>query len=120
MPDEMKLEACPFCGGPAELEHESDHHGAWFNLGCARHWGRVDPDKACVGGRLYYTDPRENEPQAIAAWNARVPLPPPTEEEVQEVARALDAVIDPDFPISDADLADMARAALSAFMARRK
>lgn len=65
------LKPCPFCGAPAELEHGSDHHGEWFNLGCSRHWGRVDPDKACKGGRLWYTEFEQPEATAIEEWNRR-------------------------------------------------
>ena len=60
---------CPFCGAPAELEHDGDHHGKWFNLGCSRHFGRVDPQ--CPGGRLWYTESLDGEASAIAAWNKR-------------------------------------------------
>lgn len=60
---------CPFCGAPAELERDGDHHGEWFNLGCSKHFGRVDPP--CPGGRLWYTASPDNEAEAIAAWNKR-------------------------------------------------
>lgn len=67
-----KLANCPFCGSPAELEHDNDHHGSWFNLGCSQHWGRVKPvENACIGGRLFYTEEPENEAKAIEAWNRR-------------------------------------------------
>lgn len=66
---------CPFCGSAAEIERDSDHHGAWFNLGCSQHWDRVGPDRACPGGRLWYTEPPEDEAEAIAAWNRRAPSP---------------------------------------------
>jgi hypothetical protein len=65
---------CPFCGAPAEIEHGSDHHGEWFNLGCSRHWGK-DLDSPCVGGRLWYTETEVTEDDAIAAWNRRAPSP---------------------------------------------
>lgn len=70
------LKPCPFCGSPAELERHSDHHGGWFNLGCSRHWGNVDPknvdpDAACIAGRMFYTEDPDNEAKAIAAWNTR-------------------------------------------------
>lgn len=68
------IKPCPFCGSEAELEHGSDHHGQWFNLGCSRHWGNVDPDRACVGGRLWYTETEKSEAEAIAAWNTRQAL----------------------------------------------
>jgi len=67
------LKNCPFCGAPAVLENGSDHHGTWFNLGCSRHWGIVpDPDAACIGGRLFYTETEKTETEAIEAWNRRV------------------------------------------------
>ena len=68
------LKPCPFCGSPAELETDNDHHGEWFNLGCSRHWGSVpDPDDGCPGGRLWYTEDPEGMARAIAAWNRRAP-----------------------------------------------
>ena len=69
----MDLRPCPFCGSPAELERASDHHGEWFNLGCSRHWGNVNPDDACPAGRLWYTEDPEKEAAAIEAWNRRAP-----------------------------------------------
>ncbi len=66
------LKPCPFCGAPASLERNGDHHGEWFNLGCSRHWGAVTkPDEGCIGGRLFYTEPPEDLPAAIKAWNTR-------------------------------------------------
>lgn len=65
------LKPCPFCGSSAELEYGSDHHGEWFNLGCSQHWGRADPEQACIAGRLYYTEAEVPLNQAIAAWNRR-------------------------------------------------
>lgn len=65
------LKPCPFCGSEAELERGSDHHGEWFNLGCSRHWGRVEPDTACIAGRIFYTEFEKTEEEAIALWNAR-------------------------------------------------
>ena len=69
-----ELKPCPFCGAPGEIEHGSDHHGAWFNLGCSRHWGHVcDPDHSntCIAGRVFYTETEVSEAEAIAAWNTR-------------------------------------------------
>ena len=67
----IELKPCPFCGADAELEHDNDHHGEWFNLGCSRHWDRVAPDDACVGARLWYTEIVKSEDEAIEAWNTR-------------------------------------------------
>jgi hypothetical protein len=78
-----ELLPCPFCGAPAELERDSDHHGSWFNLGCSRHFGK-DIDDQCPAGRLWYTTAPEKESAALAAWNHRVSAPqeqrPPGEE----------------------------------------
>lgn len=71
-----ELKPCPFCGAPAELEEDSDHHGEWFNLGCSNHWGKIDPDDACCGARLWYTAEPSEKAKAIAAWNRRSPAPP--------------------------------------------
>lgn len=65
------LKGCPFCGSHAEIERGSDHHGSWFNLGCSKHWGNVEPEHACIGGRLFYTETEKTEAEAIAAWNRR-------------------------------------------------
>lgn len=67
---QVELKPCPFCGYPAALEHGSDHHGEWFNLGCSRHWGVTDTP--CVGARLFYTEIDTPEAEAIAKWNTRV------------------------------------------------
>ena len=72
---ETSLKPCPFCGGEAELERDNDHHGEWFNLGCARNWHRVGPDQACPGGYIWYTAGPEEEAEAIAAWNRRATDP---------------------------------------------
>lgn len=68
---DAELLPCPFCGSPADLEHGSDHHGEWFNLGCSRHWGNVEPDQACIGGRLWYTEAELPEDEAVSNWNRR-------------------------------------------------
>lgn len=65
---------CPFCGSPAEIERENDHHGSWFNLGCSRHWGK-GTDNQCIAGRLWYTETETPEAEAVAAWNRRSPDP---------------------------------------------
>lgn len=65
---------CPFCGSPAEIERDNDHHGSWFNLGCSRHWGKsLDAADKCIAGRLWYTESEAREADAIAAWNKRPP-----------------------------------------------
>jgi hypothetical protein len=78
MTEAPELLPCPFCGSPADLERDSDHHGEWFNLGCSRHWGKViDPSSAntCLAGRIFYTEAGRCEGEAIAAWNRRADLP---------------------------------------------
>lgn len=71
---ETELRDCPFCGAPAEMEHGSDHHGTWFNLGCSRHWGHVrNPSytNTCIAGRMFYTETDIPEKDAVAMWNSR-------------------------------------------------
>lgn len=68
---ETTLKTCPFCGSPALLEQNSDHHGEWFNLGCSRHWEAVPDGEDCPGGRIWYTSPPEGMGAAVAAWNRR-------------------------------------------------
>ena len=89
-----ELRECPFCGSPAELERDSDHHGEWFNLGCSRHWGRsVDAAIKCPGGRIWYTAVPEELPAAISAWNRRAHVPAGAGE-VKEVAITPDGLMD--------------------------
>lgn len=83
-----ELMPCPFCGGEAELERDNDHHGEWFNLGCARNWNRMGPDQSCPGGYIWYTAGPEEEAAAIAAWNRR-PASPAVVELVEALADLL-------------------------------
>lgn len=85
MSEREELLGCPFCGSPAELEHGSDHHGEWFNLGCSRHWGK-NPDNVCPGARIWYTEIPEKEADAIKKWNTRLTLPT---DAVERLARKL-------------------------------
>lgn len=86
---ESGLKNCPFCGSPAELERDSDHHGEWFNLGCSRHFDAVpDPDNSCPGGRIWYTEELDNEEAAITAWNTRAPSDAALVEALEPFARA--------------------------------
>jgi len=64
---------CPFCGAPALLEECSDHHGEWFNLGCTNHWDncKIQYEKSCPGGRIWYTADPDEKQKAIKAWNTR-------------------------------------------------
>ena len=94
---ETSLKPCPFCGGEAELERDNDHHGEWFNLGCARNWHRVGPDQACPGGYIWYTAGPEEEAEAIAAWNRRA-----TDPAVAELVEALGAIL-ADIRVFDCD-----------------
>lgn len=64
---------CPFCGSPAALAEESDHHGAFFTLGCSR--------RECRAALLVYTAPAAEEGAAVAWWNTRTPPPPAPEPE---------------------------------------
>jgi len=54
---------CPFCGSPAELVEESDHHGGYFKLGC--------PQQECPGHWAFYTEPIEDLAAALSKWNTR-------------------------------------------------
>jgi hypothetical protein len=102
MGEHTKLFACPFCGADAQIEHGSDHHGTWFNLGCSRHWGSslVDADHGCIGGRIYYTETETPEVEAIAAWNTRAAPPAMDREAVEQIEKLKpgypDYVDDPD------------------------
>ena len=86
------LKNCPFCGSPAELERDSDHHGEWFNLGCSRHFDAVpDPDNSCPGGRIWYTEELDNEEAAVTAWNTRAPSDAAL---VEALEGAIDLIVD--------------------------
>lgn len=94
--EKLVLKPCPFCGSPAVLEHDNDHHGQWFNLGCARHWGNLrHHEEPCIGGRIFYTEAYGEEADAIAAWNRRAPDPVARAEALEEAASRL-ALIEPD------------------------
>ena len=67
----ISLKPCPFCGSPAELEEDSDHHGKWFNLGCSNHWGKRSDEKHCIGARIFYTAAPKEKSGAIEKWNTR-------------------------------------------------
>lgn len=58
------LLACPFCGWPAALRVDGDHHGGYFSLGCSR--------GECCAARVYYTEPVAELDEAIEAWNTRI------------------------------------------------
>lgn len=97
---ETSLKPCPFCGGEAELERDNDHHGEWFNLGCARNWHRVGPDQACPGGYIWYTAGPEEEAEAIAAWNRRA-TDPAVAELVEALTRLCDEFEDATYDMND-------------------
>ncbi len=61
---EPELKSCPFCGEEAVYEENNDHHGDWFNLGCAR--------EKCHAHNAFYTEDLSESKQAIEAWNNRV------------------------------------------------
>lgn len=73
MTTDNPLLPCPFCGSPALLELDQDHHGGWFNLGCSRHFGNTDKD--CPAGRAWYTCGLEEKDEAIRKWNTRAAVP---------------------------------------------
>lgn len=95
----ISLKPCPFCGSPAELEEDSDHHGKWFNLGCSNHWGKRSDEKHCIGARIFYTAAPKEKSGAIEKWNTRAQgaaTPAPTaalteEEREQRIAIVLTA-----------------------------
>lgn len=80
------LEPCPLCGAPALLEHDSDHHGDWFNLGCSNHYEHK-PDDPCPMGRLFYTESCDEESRAIQKWNTRS-----TSSALREMREALESI----------------------------
>lgn len=61
--EKQKLLPCPFCGGEAYLDMDSDHHGEWFNLGCK--------DSDCFMHMAFYTEPPDTQLSAIKQWNTR-------------------------------------------------
>lgn len=77
------LKPCPFCGSPARLVEDSDHHGKWFNLGC----GSDVPDQGepCPAHYAFYTCDPSEKANAVTAWNTRVP-PPSASVEAEPVA----------------------------------
>lgn len=58
-----ELLPCPFCGKPARLDMEGDHHGGFFSLGCCA--------DRCPGRYVYYTESIDCLDTAIARWNTR-------------------------------------------------
>lgn len=73
-----ELKPCPFCGEPGRVVRDGDHHGEYFNLGCV---AELMTDYSCPGALIYYTEPIEKLPTAIAAWNQR---PPVSDAELRE------------------------------------
>lgn len=71
------LKPCPFCGKPAQLIEDADHHGGFFELGC--------PDTECPAHWTFYTDPIDERDAAIAKWNTRTPTPTTPEEASDEM-----------------------------------
>jgi len=67
-----ELKPCPFCGSPAKLEKDSDHHGEFFSLGCSR-LRQKDSERNCIGSWLFYTESvtETSIDEAIAMWNSR-------------------------------------------------
>jgi hypothetical protein len=66
MPSEAEIEACPFCGGKAEITRSM----SWTNVWC--------PSCAAAGPRIHHGGPTDNrmvlnrcEAEAISAWNTR-------------------------------------------------
>lgn len=63
---EIELKPCPFCGKPAQLEEDADHHGEFFSLGCSSGY-----DSGCPGHHVFYTEAAEDRNKCITAWNTR-------------------------------------------------
>ena len=118
-----KLKPCPFCGKPAILKIEDDHHGEFFELGC--------PDKECVGNWAFYTEPIENLDASVKAWNTRAESELLTaanemEEALKDLIEHIDACNESDLLNCDDDphppsvfrcYADLAQAKLDRFRA---
>ena len=62
------LKPCPFCGAPASLEIDSDHHGVYYNLGCSI--------KGCLARWVCYTEDSDirSIETAVNLWNKRALL----------------------------------------------
>ena len=63
MSAEQELKPCPFCGSPAVVSVDCDHHGEYFSLGCAV------PE--CLGHWALYTEPIKGLRRAVERWNRR-------------------------------------------------
>ena len=62
-----ELNPCPFCGAPAAITVDSDHHGLFYTLGCSR--------RGCIAHDLMMDVPADEVPveEGIRKWTARVP-----------------------------------------------
>ena len=61
--DNLKIKSCPFCGLPALLEIDNDHHGDFHSLGCS--------DKKCIGHHVIYTEGDKTVQESVKTWNTR-------------------------------------------------
>lgn len=59
------MKPCPFCGKPAKLQVETDHHGDYYFLGCS--------DENCIAHTIMLCIPVDDMPISEAAehWNRR-------------------------------------------------
>lgn len=75
METEVRLLPCPFCGLPAHLVIQEDAiYGSFFSIGCRTGlFPNVPPPDSitCPGAMVYYTEPMEDLPAAVNAWNTR-------------------------------------------------
>jgi len=77
MTEPTDLLPCPFCGGAASLNNDTDSP-CWF-VGCS--------NSACPIEPCHYAD---TEAEAIATWNRRTPTPvamPLTDEQIRAMCK---------------------------------
>lgn len=102
------LKPCRWCDGTEVSQHSN---------GDAFYWVQCNDERCLAEGPI-----RTTETDAIAAWNRRAPLAPPTEAEVEAAARTIASNRGWDWeggtqPTTRQQLRDDARAALAAFVA---
>jgi hypothetical protein len=70
---DMELEECPFCGEPAKLVKDEDHHGQFFSLGCSSAVKHTMDGfhMHCPAVELFYTEEIAYLETAIKLWNNR-------------------------------------------------
>ena len=75
MEEAARLLPCPCCGLPAHLVTQGDaRFGNFFSLGCRTGlFPDIPPPGSitCPGAMVYYTEPLDDLPAAVKAWNTR-------------------------------------------------